>query len=253
MSKVNGTSFLVYVNGTMIAAQRNCTINFNQDLPDASSKDSAGWAEHINGLRDGSVDFDALYATTGLSHSSLMTKITGRLGVLVVVETDGDPIVMGGSMSNLTVEGPQEETAPISGTFTATGGVFLLSDAQAELITEWSNVDYDTFASTGTRITSAITDGSALAEAESDAFSVTDEDVIKVIFFLDLDAGIAPSLVILDGSGGSEISNTAETVDGLNVITLTVSSTDATSVLDIYNANGVAATFDTGKIYVFKT
>jgi predicted secreted protein len=252
MSKINGTNFLLYVNSTLIAAQRDCTINFNQDLFDTTNKESSGWSEHGNGLRDGSIDFDALYSTTGQSADELLAFITGRTDVMAVVTTDADPFVMGGNLSNLSVNSPMEDAVSISGTFIASGGIYHLSGAYANLISSWSNVDYDTLTSSGTSITSAISDGTSEQNCESDGISITDEDEVKVIFFLTLNSGTAPTFAILDGAGGSAISNTEVAADGLNMLTLTATSTDASSVLTFYSENGEAANFETSNIYAFK-
>ena len=252
MSKINGTEFLLYANSTLVAAQRECTINFNQNLYDTSSKDSSGWTEHGNGTRDASIDFDALYSTTGLSADEVIAYITARTDIMAVVTTNGDPFVMAGDISNLSVNAPAEEATSFSGTFTASGGAYHLTGDYANLISAWSNIDYDTLTKSGTSITSGISDGTGKADCESDAIDITDEDVVKVIFFLTLNSGTAPTFAILDGTGGSAISNVEVSSDGLNVLTLTATSTDATSLLTFYNADGVAANFSTSNIYAFK-
>ena len=115
MSKINGTNVLLYADGTLIAAQRDCTINFEQDLPDATSKDSSGWNEHINGLRSGSVDCDALYSTTGLSAAELIAYITGRSSILLVAEGLGVSVVGEVNLASSTIDTPVEGVASISG------------------------------------------------------------------------------------------------------------------------------------------
>lgn len=252
MSKINGTNFLLYVNSTLVAAQRDCTLNYNQNLYDTTNKGSSGWAEHGNGLRDSSVDFDALYSTTGETADELLAFITGRTDVMAVVTTDGDPFILAGNLSNLSVNAPTEEAVSLSGTFVASGGAYHLSGDHATLISSWSNIDYDTLTASGTSITSAISDGTSEQNCESDAISVTDGDEIKVIFFLTLNSGTAPTFAVLDGTGGSAISNTEDSAEGLNYLTLTVTSTDATSLLTFYSKNGEAANFSTSNIYAFK-
>ena len=60
MAKINGTDILVSTETGVIGGASSHTLNINTDLPDATTKDSAGWAENIHGLRDWSVDIDAL-------------------------------------------------------------------------------------------------------------------------------------------------------------------------------------------------
>ena len=60
MAKINGTDILVSTETGVIGGATSHTLNINADLPEATTKDSAGWAEDIHGLRDWSVDVDAL-------------------------------------------------------------------------------------------------------------------------------------------------------------------------------------------------
>lgn len=60
MAKINGTDILVSTADGVIGGATSHTLNINADLPDATTKGSAGWAENIHGLRDWSVDIDAL-------------------------------------------------------------------------------------------------------------------------------------------------------------------------------------------------
>lgn len=60
MACINGTQFLVYVEGSAIAYSTSATLNINVDLPSCASKDSGGWDENMHGLRDWSIDVDGL-------------------------------------------------------------------------------------------------------------------------------------------------------------------------------------------------
>lgn len=60
MACINGTKFLVYVEGSAIAYSTSATLNINQDLPSCASKDSGGWEEVMSGLRDWVIDVDGL-------------------------------------------------------------------------------------------------------------------------------------------------------------------------------------------------
>jgi predicted secreted protein len=60
MACINGTKFLVYVEGSPIAYSTSATLNINTDLPSCASKDSGGWEEVMHGLRDWSIDVDGL-------------------------------------------------------------------------------------------------------------------------------------------------------------------------------------------------
>ena len=60
MAKINGTEILISTASGVIGGATSHTLNINADLPDATTKDSGGWAENIHGLRDWSIDVDAL-------------------------------------------------------------------------------------------------------------------------------------------------------------------------------------------------
>ena len=64
----NGTSLLLKVatavDGTYNAVGKcqSSTLSVSMDLPEATSKDSAGMVEHIGGVRSASISFDGLVA-----------------------------------------------------------------------------------------------------------------------------------------------------------------------------------------------
>lgn len=248
MSKINGTSMLMYSNGTLIAAQKGCTVNWEVDLPDATNKDSGGWAEHINGQRSASVDFDGLFSTTGLNNSELVAFITGRSSILLVIDGGGFPIVGEADLSSYTLTAGMEETTGLSGNFKFKGGAYLLTGDNVALFSDFDNVDYDTFTEASTVISSAI-NASGSASALSDTISVDDGDVIKVFTFLTLTSGQAPTISIWDNTS-ADISNAEALSAGANFKTLTVTSTDASASLKI--ANTGATEFSTSAVYCFK-
>ena len=249
MSQINGTSVLVYNDGTLIAAQTDCTINVDQDLIPTVNKSSGGWAEHINGLKSGSVSCSALYSTTGKSSEDLLADIVGGTSVLVVVDVNGTPCVCEADIASSTIEAPTEGAVTISAEFTSKGGLYMLTGDFAELITEWTNGDYDTFTTSGTAISSAINDAGA-AYANSDAIDITDEDVIKVFTFLTLTSGELPYLELVASAGGAAVSDQVQMAEGVSVTTLTATATDSTSYLEITNTG--ASSFAIGSTYVFK-
>lgn len=129
MAKVNGTNLVVVVSGVCIAGSTSCTLNTNMNLPDTTTKDSAGWAEHIRGLRDWSVDFDALYDPAGVySAEELIDTIINRGAVTIEFATEGTGnggLKWSGSASleNATLTAPMEEAVTISGSFKGNGAL----------------------------------------------------------------------------------------------------------------------------------
>ena len=250
MASVNGTNILLYVDGVVIASQKGMSITIAQNLFDISTKNSAGWAEHGNGTRNASVSFDALCSTTGISAKELMSSLfAGSTDRILLVITGFDyPLVMLVDLQNSTITAPQEEAVALSGQFVANGPVYYLSGTNAQLVSSWTNTDYDTFTSSGYSITSAI-NASGGASALSNHINVTSGDVITVFVYLTLTSGEAPSLVLLNNSS-VEKSNKVALVNGANLVTLTATGSDAQMHLEVINT--AVANFSTSNVYCFK-
>lgn len=70
MAKINGTDLTIYIPGDAndnsatvwypIALAKSASLSISLDTPDASNKDSLGWAESIAGQKSWSMDFDGL-------------------------------------------------------------------------------------------------------------------------------------------------------------------------------------------------
>lgn len=127
MGKLNGTSMLVIVDGVTLAGTKSFTLDINVDLPDATTKDSDGWAENIHGLRSWSVSFDGLYDPT-LTYNSeeIFDEIDGRdelyLEMAVIDGTGGGLVYSGNAkVASLSYTADQESPVTISGSFTGSG------------------------------------------------------------------------------------------------------------------------------------
>lgn len=127
MAKVDGTVTLAKLNGSPIAHQQNSTMNINMDLVDATDKDDAAWADHIQGLRDWSVDVDGLIDFTSSFgndelRSMIVNKETAALefgsGVTGTAKMTGTV-----SLSGLTEEHPQYAPGTYSGTLVGKGAL----------------------------------------------------------------------------------------------------------------------------------
>ena len=129
MSKINGTNMVVIASGVCIAGSTSCTLKVNLDLPATTTKDSAGWAEHIRGKRDWSIDFEGLYDPAGVySAEELIDSMINRIAVTVEFATEGTG--NGGqkwsgsaSLSKHTLTAPLEGPVTISGSFTGNGAL----------------------------------------------------------------------------------------------------------------------------------
>jgi predicted secreted protein len=127
MACINGTNFLVFLNGVAIAGSRSCTLNLTTDTPSCASKDSGGWEEVLNGLRswtidvDGLIQFDNYWATDDIADLQInRDKIT----IKFATETSGDSYWQGEAVlqtSGLTADMEQPSTAAF--TFQGTGAL----------------------------------------------------------------------------------------------------------------------------------
>lgn len=133
MAAINGTLYAAFsgaVPGTMAATERlfyckNATLNVNVDLPDVTTKESAGWARHLNGLRDWTIDFDGIYEpgtpATEITPTEILASIIARSPDTTMAFI---PAIMGvatpgwsglGTFKNIKIDAPQEGPMAFSG------------------------------------------------------------------------------------------------------------------------------------------
>jgi len=127
MAKFNATDLLVYVGAIPIAHSTSATITIDVDLPDATTKDSAGWADHIAGVRNWSIDFDGLvdYASS-YGVEELFNNLLNRNELTVKwssTQAGGTYLTGTASVSNLTQTADMEQPVSYSGTFTGKGAL----------------------------------------------------------------------------------------------------------------------------------
>ena len=60
MATFNGTDVYITINDVQIGRSISIALDMGQDLPDASSRDSLGWSEHIRGIRNASLSINGL-------------------------------------------------------------------------------------------------------------------------------------------------------------------------------------------------
>jgi hypothetical protein len=213
MAKINASLLLVYADGVVIASQKNCTVNWEQDLPLTTDKQTAGWETHINGVRRATCDFDGLYSTTGLSAEALIDLIVDRVSILLVIDGGGFPIVGEAKPKNISVNAPMEDAVTISGSFVFKGPAWLLSGVYENLITDpdAGGTDYDTLTVSGLAITSAI-NASGGANCDTNNFSITNASSYKLVCFLTKTSGQLPTAVFYYPS--LNFSNIVQLVEG---------------------------------------
>jgi len=260
MSAINGTSLLLYSEGVLVAMQKGLSISVEQDLPDATNKESAGWARHINGMLSAGIDFDALFSTGKLSDTpavmgakDLMDYIINRESMLLEILGLDYPMVGEVDMSSLKIGSPAEGAMTLAGSLKVKGELYVLASLPAgkyaNLLTDpdGTSTDYDTFSHSGTTITDAI-NLAGEADARSNTFAITDGDVFKVVTFLRLISDQVPSIGLFK-VGDDFKTNVEALAPGLNIITLTATASE-TVVAMLYNTG--AARWTTSPIYIFK-
>jgi len=73
MAILNGTELKIYSSGTtnLVAFAQNCTLTVNNTTREITNKESAGYKEVLESLRDWSIDVDGAYAWTDASGTAL--------------------------------------------------------------------------------------------------------------------------------------------------------------------------------------
>ena len=137
MAILNGTDIKVYDSGTglLVAFAQNGSLNINHSLREITSKESAGWKESLEGLRDWSVDLDGAYAWTDASgplangaDDILNTYMLSRTALTIkfgnVAAATGDTVYSGSVwLTSFSVSAGTEDTATYSLSFEGTGAV----------------------------------------------------------------------------------------------------------------------------------
>lgn len=251
MAVINGTTLLLYSDGVVIAYQKGLTISVDQDLPDASNKESGGWAQHINGLKNAKVDFDALFsglATPVESAKDLMDYIINKETLLVSILGLGYPILGWADMSSLSFVAPIWGTMPLAGSLKINGELCVCSGINLITDPHDGGDDYETDDILGTAFTSLINTTGA-AYAKSNSFTVTNLSVYKLLVQVTMVSGQVPNVTLIEDDSTTSISNVATLVNGLNIITFTAT---ATHTGRLYITNTGASNLSTSSIYLFK-
>jgi len=137
MAILNGTELKVYSTGTtnLVAFAQNCTININHSPREITNKESGGYKEILEGLRDFSIDVDGAYAWTDASGTALTngaddlvnSNILTRASVDFIfgdTQATSDVSYSGsGFITSVSLTGGTEDTATYSLTIEGTGAL----------------------------------------------------------------------------------------------------------------------------------
>jgi predicted secreted protein len=128
----NGNIVIIKKGATTITCIRGASISFEQDLPDATSRCSNGWAEHINGLKSVSIDIDGVGNLAENANIDMLHDMIEN-GEKATVTYSPDPTVSANagmiyftgtaSLGSLSIDAPNDDVITFSGSITFDGEV----------------------------------------------------------------------------------------------------------------------------------
>lgn len=124
---MNGTLLGVYSASTLIAHATEGSISLNLDTRDATTKDSSGTRDLLEGIKSGTISVSALYAEdAAYGVDDLMTAWSGRSTLVIKFSTEvtGDHYWSASAyVTSLEVNAGMEDNVSYSATFELTGAI----------------------------------------------------------------------------------------------------------------------------------
>ena len=101
MAILNGTELKIYSSGTtnLVAFAQNCTLTVNNTTREITNKESAGYKEVLESLRDWSIDVDGAYAWTNSSGTALTDGVDDLIQTNILANRLQFDVVFGDSAS----------------------------------------------------------------------------------------------------------------------------------------------------------
>ena len=135
MAILNGTEIKVYSASTnnLVAFAQNCTLNVNHSPREITNKESGGWKEILEGLRDYSIDIDGAYAWTNAAGTALTDGVDDVLKTNLLTTRQAVAFIFGdtstndvsyagtGFITSVSITGGTEDTATYSLSIEGTG------------------------------------------------------------------------------------------------------------------------------------
>jgi predicted secreted protein len=123
---INGTDFLVYVNGEAIGGQKTCKLTLGHAGRDTTTKDDSGWKTGAEGLRNWSISSDGLVAFDGtlFEPNEMANLIINRTRVAIRfrTSTSGNSWWYGNAyLMSYDVDAGTEDSVAYSASFDGTG------------------------------------------------------------------------------------------------------------------------------------
>tara|TARA_R100001163_G_scaffold61251_1_gene51099 strand:- start:1110 stop:1568 length:459 start_codon:yes stop_codon:yes gene_type:complete len=152
MAILNGTELKLYATSSsgvgtdlLVAFAQNCTLNVEHSPREITNKESAGFAENLEGLRSWSIDVDGAYAWTNAAGNASLTngaddiletnvlnarqKFQVRFGGLQTGSTHDVSYYGDVYITSFSATGGTEDTATYSFSLTGTGELYQLISA----------------------------------------------------------------------------------------------------------------------------
>ena len=124
---INGTDLLVYVGGTAITHSTSASISFSMETRDASTKDSDGYREILEGQRSFTIEAEAmtaLDATEGFEELFAAWVARTALTIKFGTSDSDDQFYQGtGYCTSLSMDSGVEDSSTFSASFEMTGQV----------------------------------------------------------------------------------------------------------------------------------
>ena len=136
--QINGTELGVYIGGTLIAYSTSATINMNHSTRSTSSKESGGWEDNMEGMRNWDVSCDALYAWLDPAGSAISNKTLSDLFTAYIATRASFTLTFGSTsttgigwtkyegtawMTSASISAPLEDTSTFSVSFQGSGAL----------------------------------------------------------------------------------------------------------------------------------
>ena len=123
----NGTNLILKIETTTLGHTTSCTLTLNNDLPEATTKDSNGFQEVIAGVMSGEISFDGLVAYDDSANAiELADYLLARTQLTCVFGTDetGDDVYTAeGFLSSVEMSAEMESPVSYSGSISLTGAI----------------------------------------------------------------------------------------------------------------------------------
>jgi hypothetical protein len=123
----NGTNLILKIEDTALGHTTSCSLSLNNDLPEATTKDSNGFQEVIAGVMSGELSFDGLVAyddtANGIELADYLLARTQLTCVFGTIESGDAIFTAEGFLSSVEMSAEMESPVSYSGSITLTGAI----------------------------------------------------------------------------------------------------------------------------------